>query len=209
MQSKSRKLDRLCGATGNLTYLKLICLTAYDTSTPSGKYIWTNSRNTTDVDDNSDYAQSQTEGIDVKNNTLYFVTKSQERLYTVNLGGKNWTSSATIESDDCAAFTPYQVAHITGSDSPDDLLYFTEDGDGTQDIHARGTNTNGDYKFFTIIQGYSSTETVGLTFSLDNKYMYFAHQKNSEIWQIWRDDGCSFGNGIYMDVNYHETIARY
>ena len=82
-----------------------------------------------------------------------------------------------------------QVAHITGSDSPDDLLYFTEDGDGTQDIHARGTDTNGDYKFFTIIQGYSSTETVGLTFSLDNKYMYFAHQKNSEIWQIWRDDG--------------------
>ena len=88
-------------------------------------------------------------------------------------------------------------------------MYFTEDGDGTQDIHARGTNTNGDYKFFTIIQGYSSTETVGLTFSLDNKYMYFAHQKNSEIWQIWRDDGCSFGNGIYMDVNYHVTIARY
>ena len=101
MQSKSRKLDRLCGATGNLTYLKLICLTAYDTSTPSGKYIWTNSRNTTDVDDDSDYAYPQAEGIDVKNNTLYFVTKSQERLYTVNLGGKNWTSSATIQSDDC------------------------------------------------------------------------------------------------------------
>lgn len=28
-------------------------------------------------------------------------------------------------------------------------------------------------------------------------------QGNSEIWQIWREDGCSFGDGNYLDVNYH------
>ena len=28
-------------------------------------------------------------------------------------------------------------------------------------------------------------------------------QGNSEIWQIWRNDGCSFGDGNYLDVNYH------
>lgn len=209
MLSKPRKLDRLCGASGLLSYLQLICTSDCDTSAPSGIYVWTDTRNTSGGD-NNDQAYPNAEGIDVKNNELYFVTKVQQRLYIVDLVGDTWTSSATIQSDDCSAFSPDQVARIAGSNSPDDLLYFTEDGGGTQDIHARGKDSNdGEYKFFTIIQGYSNTETVGLTFSLDNKYMYFGHQGNSEIWQIWREDGCSFGNGIYLDVNYHQQIARY
>mgnify|MGYP003339222856 CR=1 FL=1 len=73
-------------------------------------------------------------------------------------------------------FIAYTVARITCSNSPNDLLYFTEDGSGTHDIHAHGLDENGTYRYLTIVEGYTSSETVGLTFSPDNKYMYFAHQ---------------------------------
>ena len=142
--------------------------------------------------------------IDIKGNDMYFVTKGQKRLYIVDLASNTWTSGPTIQSDSGETFSPDQVARITGSNSPRDILYFCEDGSGNKDIHALGLDPfKGDKKFFTILQGYSTMETTGLTFSPDNKYMYFAHQANSEIWQIWREDGCSFGDGNYLDINYH------
>jgi len=199
MLSKPRNLDRLCNATGDLSYLQLICTSNCASDNPSGTYRWTDSRKPK----YTDQWYPNAEGIDVKNDDLYFVTKGQERLYKVDLSGDTWTSSPTGVEGNGALFTPDQVARITGSNSPNDLLYFTEDGDGTQDIHARGLDENGDYRYFTIVEGYSSSETVGLTFSPDNKYMYFAHQEYSEIWQIWREDGCTFGNGVYLDVKYH------
>lgn len=208
MLSKPRKLDRLCGASGSLSYLKLVCTSNCRSSTPSGTYFWSSSRV---PDTSSDQPYPHAEGMDVKGNELYFVTKQQQRLYILDLSSNTWTSTGTIQSD-TTTFSADQVARITGSNSPDDLLYFAEDGrnGGTQDIHARGLDREtGEYKFFTIIQGYDTTETTGLTFSPDNKYMYFAHQANSEIWQIWREDGCTFGNGIYLDVKYHEFVSRY
>ena len=196
MLAKPRKLDRLCGATGQLTYLRLL---------KGGTYSWRPSWDWESGDQQYPYA----EGMDVKGDKLYFVTKGQKRLYIVDLAGDTWTSVDTIQSDSGSAFTPDQIARISGKDSADDILYFAEDGSGNQDIHARGRDPDtGDYKFFTIIKGYTSSETTGLTFSPDNKYMYFAHQGWSEIWQIWREDGCSFGNGIYSDVDYHEVARR-
>eukprot|EP00547_Thalassionema_nitzschioides_P014031 CAMPEP_0194238918 /NCGR_PEP_ID=MMETSP0158-20130606/5536_1 /TAXON_ID=33649 /ORGANISM="Thalassionema nitzschioides, Strain L26-B" /LENGTH=561 /DNA_ID=CAMNT_0038973277 /DNA_START=51 /DNA_END=1733 /DNA_ORIENTATION=- len=190
MLSKPRKLDRLCNANGSLSYLKLVCTSSCRRSSsthPSGTYSWDSSSRTPDL---GDQPYPYAEGIDVKGNELYFVTKEPKRLYILDLSSNTWTSTGTIQSDDGSAlFSADQVARITGSNSPDDLLYFAEDGaQGTQDIHARGvdpTSDNGEYKFFTIIQGYTTTETTGLTFSPDNKYMYFTHQENSEIWQIW------------------------
>mmetsp|Transcript_11087 Transcript_11087/g.16285 ORF Transcript_11087/g.16285 Transcript_11087/m.16285 type:complete len:559 (+) Transcript_11087:190-1866(+) len=205
MLAKPRKLDRLCGVNGTLEYLQLSCDTGCSGSSPSGTYAWSTSR--TPVTGDQPYPSA--EGIDVKANDLYFVTKGQRRLYMLDLTGTIWTSTATIESSTGATFSPDQVARITGSDSPDDLLYFAEDGSGNKDIHARGLDDNGVYQFFTIIRGYNTTETTGLTFSPDNKYMYFSHQSQSEIWQIWRNDGCTFGNGIYLDVNYHGVVSRY
>lgn len=172
MNSINRKLDRLCQASGSLSYLRLICTNGCNTGRPSGTYSWGSSRSP----QSGDQAYPSAEGIDVKGNELYFVTKGQRRLYIVDLESNTWRSGETIQSDNGSQFTPDQVARITGSDSPDDILYFCEDGSGNQDIHARGRDANGDYRFFTIIRGYSSTETTGLTFSPDNKYMYFAHQ---------------------------------
>lgn len=205
MLAKPRKLDRLCNAKGNLSYLQLICTKNCGSSNPSGTYSWSNSR----IPGYWDQAYPSAEGIDVKGDELYFVTKGQKRLYIVDLTSDTWISTGTIQSDTGETFSPDQISRITRSNSPDDLLYFAEDGSGTADIHARGMDQNGEYRFFTIIQGYSTTETSGLTFSPDNKYMYFAHQGASEIWQIWREDGCTFGNGVYLDVNYHEFVSRY
>lgn len=195
----SRKLGRLCTAStsdstadgqaanmGQHRYLKLNCNSGCSTDGPSGTYEWSTSTSSSA----GGYGYPAAEGIDVKGNRLYFVTKGQRRLYIVDLDSNTWRASETIQSDSGSEFTPDQVARITGSNSPDDILYFAEDGGGNQDIHGRGRDPADDtYKFFTIIRGYSSTETTGLTFSPDNKYMYFAHQGDSEIWQIWREDG--------------------
>ena len=177
MLAKPRKLDRLCGASGQLRYLRLICNSGCGGDRPSGTYSWSTSRSPA----SGDQAYPNAEGIDVKGNDLYFVTKGQRRLYIVDLAGSTWRSGETIQSDSGSEFSPDQVARITGSNSPDDILYFCEDGSGSQDIHARGLDDNGDYRFFTIIRGYTSTETTGLTFSTDNKYLYFAHQVSYTI----------------------------
>lgn len=171
----------------------------------NGEYYWDTERN---PNVGGDVAYPNAEGIDVKGNQLYFVTKGQKSLYIVDLDSNTWTETRTLQ-DDNSYFSPDQIARITGSNSPEDILYFVEDGSGSQDVHARGLDpSDGEYKFYTIIQGYSSTETTGLSFSPDNKYMYFAHQSNSEIWQIWREDGCEFGNGSYIDVLYHDGQRR-
>lgn len=183
---------------GQHTYLVLNCNSGCSTDTPSGTYSWSTNPGS------SSFNYGNTEGIDVKGTELFFVSKTLRRVYIVDLVGNTWRAGATIQNDSGSEFTPDQVARITGSDSPDDILYFCEDGGGTQDIHARGRDANGDYRFFTIIRGYDGDETTGLTFSPDNKYMYFAHQPTSEIWQIWREDGCSFGDGNYIDIKYHQ-----
>lgn len=178
MLAKPRKLDRLCGATGTLRYLQLVCTADCGSDRPSGVYSWSISRTPAF----GDQAYPNAEGMDVKGNDLYFVTKGQRRLYIVDLAGSTWRSGETIQSDSGSEFSPDQLARITGSSSPDDILYFCEDGSGYQDIHARGMDYQGVYRFFTIIRGYNSaeTETSGLTFSLDNKMMYFSHQVSNQ-----------------------------
>ena len=209
MHAIPQKLDRLCGSNGSgvHSFLKMTCLADCSSNTPSGIYSWDEFSRSNSGED-QEYPNC--EGIDIKGNSMYFVSKVQARMYILDLAGNTWESIATIEDDSGTIFAGDQIARITGSDSPDDLLYFTEDSSSsTQDIHARGIDQEtGEYKFFTIIQGFVDSETTGLTFSPDNKYMYFAHQDNSEIWQIWREDGCSFGNGNYLDVKYHDYVGR-
>lgn len=149
MLAKPRKLDRLCGATGQLSYLRLICTAGCGGSRPSGTYSWSTSRTPA----SGDQAYPNAEGIDVKGNDLYFVTKGQRRLYIVDLAGNTWRSGETIQSTSGSTFSPDQVARITGSNSPNDILYFCEDGSGNQDIHARGLDTNGDYVSLPLSAG--------------------------------------------------------
>ena len=93
MEAKPRKLDRLCGASGTLRYLRLICTSGCSGSSPSGTYSWSTSRSPA----GGDQAYPNAEGIDVKGNDLYFVTKGQRRLYIVKLDSNTWESGATIQ----------------------------------------------------------------------------------------------------------------
>ncbi|KAL7450438.1 hypothetical protein ACHAWC_002356 [Mediolabrus comicus] len=91
---------------------------------------------------------------------------------------------------------PDQIQKIVGDTN---FLYFCEDGGSSCDIHGR--NTNGD--FFTIVRGDGyATETTGLAFSPDHKFMYVSFQENSNIYAFWRTDGLSF-DAVKADIKYH------
>jgi len=136
------------------------------------------------------------EGIDVINRQLFFVSKVDKELFELDLAAKTWTSSSTVSG----AFNnqPDQIARITDDE---DFLYFCEDGGSDSDIHGR--NKNGD--FFTIVRGDGyPTETTGLAFSPDHKFMYVAFQGNSNIYAFWRTDGLAF-NAVKADIKYHDA----
>jgi len=137
-----------------------------------------------------------TEGVDVKNGQLYFVSKTQRQLFMVDLRGNTYTVSSTASG----AFNrqPDQIAHIL-NDKGSDILYFTEDGGEDCDVHGRDSTG----QFYTILKGPGfNTETTGLAFSPDARVMYVAFQGPSAIFQVQRTDGCTFGGGM-VDVHYH------
>ena len=82
-----------------------------------------------------------------------------------------------------------------------DILYFTEAGDGdASGIHGR--NNKG--QFFTILEGpgYATEETTGLAFSPNGLHMYVAFQDPGVLFDITRTDGYPF-HGLSLEVNYH------
>ena len=126
------------------------------------------------------------EGIDVHNRILNFVSKLNKELFTLDLAAGTWTVSSTVSG--AFDLQPDQLARIMG----DSVLYFCEDGGGNADIHARDSSG----KYFTVVRGDGyNTETTGLAFSPDNKYMYMSFWGNSNIYSFWREDGLPF-NGI-------------
>merc|ERR1712076_557 len=91
-----------------------------------------------------------------------------------------------------------------GANDPNDMIYFCEDGGSACDIHGRDNDGN----YFTIVEGTGySTETTGLAFSPDSKYMFVAFQSPGVIWQFWRDDGLPF-TGPIVDIKYHHEVRN-
>jgi secreted PhoX family phosphatase len=136
------------------------------------------------------------EGIDVINRQLFFVSKVNKELFELDLAAKTWMSSSTVSG----AFDkqPDQIQKVVGDN---EFLYFCEDGGSSSDVHGR--NSNGD--FFTIVRGDGyGTETTGLAFSPDNKFMYVSFQENSNIYAFWRTDGLSF-DAVKADIKYHDA----
>lgn len=145
------------------------------------------------------------EGIDIKDDVLYFVSKVDKTLFILQLNQGTFTKESTNQG----AFNnqPDQVARIVGSD-PQNILYFCEDGGTYCGVHAR--NPTGQY--FTILDNDPATtsfsgETTGLAFSPDNKRMYVAFQTPGVIFEIFRTDGYPFG-GAVLDIKYHALVAR-
>ena len=136
------------------------------------------------------------EGIDVFSRTLNFVSKVRKDLITLDLAAQTWSISSTVSGQ--FNLQPDQLGRILGDA---DTIYFCEDGGSDCDIHAR--DSNGQY--YTIVEGTGySTETTGLAFSPDNKFMYVAFQGNSNVYSFWRLDGLPFG-AMEAGTKYHSA----
>jgi len=142
------------------------------------------------------------EGIDVVDGILFFVSKRDKTLFELDLDKGTFVRTSTRSG----AFNlqPDQLKAINGG--ADNMIYFCEDGGSASDIHGRNTLNQ---QYYTIVtgDGYSS-ETSGLAFSPDGKYMFMSFQFSpGVIWMFWREDGYPF-NGEQVDIKYHSTSRR-
>lgn len=159
-----------------------------------GTFSWT-----TDLSDGEENARTyfqNSEGIDVHERILSFVSKEFKLLFTLDLEEETWSSSSTVSG--AFDLQPDQLGRIIGEG---DLLYFCEDGGDDCDVHGRDSTG----KYFTIVEGKEyDTETTGLAFSPDAMFMYVAFQSDSNIYSFWRTDGLPF-NGTVAETKYHST----
>ena len=158
----------------------------------TGTFTWSTSRSAGESSAESYFQKS--EGIDVFDRELFFVSKSQKELFTLDLAAGTFTKSSTLSGQ--FNLQPDQLGRMLGEG---EVLYFCEDGGSDCDIH--GHDSTGQY--FTIVEGTDySTETTGLAFSPDNMFMYVAFQGNSNVYSFWRDDGLPF-SGSTAGTKYH------
>ena len=169
----------------------------------SGTFSWTNSRSTARRSARRFYPQS--EGIDAGNGTLYFVCKTKQWMFELDLDAGTYRRSST----DSGVFDggPDQIARIlvdkeedNNNRDSDDYLFLTEDNGNNPGLFGR--NRQG--KYFTLLQGngYNDDETTGLAFSPDGRHMYFAFQKDGSVFDITRQDKRPF-HGTTLNVKYH------
>lgn len=129
---------------------------------------------------------------------MYVVCKGIKQMFVFDLDKGIYYNQSTITG--LFDGGPDQMQRIL-DDDPGDLLYFTEEGGVDAGIHARDE----DGRFYTIMESpIYQDETTGLAFSPDGKHMYVAYQVNGLLFDIWREDGYSFGART-LNVKYHET----
>ena len=184
-------------------YWVIDTISTTDKSAPiaTGTYSWSDSLTDGQVSANDEYRNG--EGIDIRDGILYFTTKTDKFLFTIDLDNGTFTRTRT----ESGAFDnqPDQVARVLdfssgGTGATDDILYFCEDGGSDCGVHGRDASGN----FFTILgnDGSFSGETSGLAFSPDGKYMYVSFQSPGYIYEIRRLDGFPF-HGAKLDIKYH------
>ena len=129
-----------------------------------GTYGWTQDKARADRNAKKNY--QQTEGIDVKGNRLYFVSKEQHELFILNLDSDTYEVESTISG--VFDGSPDQLVRLVGDG---ELLYYTEEGGRSAGIHARDNQG----RYFTILESpVYQEETTGLAFSPDHRHMYLA-----------------------------------
>lgn len=189
--NKSTPADRWCTLnSGTHDWLRL------ESNGDNGDFTWVTNKTLANAN-----LYPGAEGIDVVDGILYFVSKTARYLFELDLDAGTFVRSSTVSG----AFNrqPDQLKALTGGDT-DSIIYFCEDGGDDCDIHGR----NAVGRYFTIVtgDGYQS-ETTGLAFSPDAKYMFVAFQVPGVIWQFWRTDEQPF-NGQIIDIKYHGDVAR-
>ena len=129
-----------------------------------GTYGWTQDKAKADQNAKKNY--QQTEGIDVKGNRLYFVSKAQSELFILNLDSNTYEVESTVSG--VFDGSPDQLVRLVGDG---ELLYYTEEGGKEAGIHARDSEG----RYFTILDSpVYQEETTGLAFSPDHRHLYVA-----------------------------------
>jgi len=129
-----------------------------------GTYEWTHNKARADRNAKNNYKSC--EGIDVKGNRLYFVSKAQQELFVLDLDSNTYEVESTISG--VFDGSPDQLVRLVGDR---ELLYYTEEGGKSAGIHARDSQG----RFFTILESpVYEEETTGLAFSPDHRHLYVA-----------------------------------
>lgn len=181
-------------SNGTLEYL--ILQPHNNTNNTEGSFLWTTDKAM--AKDNAQSYYRSTEGIDVYNNQLFVVSKTQDELFILDLDAMTYESHPTVYG--LFDGHPDQMKRLL----QDGLLYFCEEGGKENGVHARDDNG----WFFTILESVELTdETTGLAFSPDAKHMYVSYQHNGIIFDISREDGLPF-HWRTINVKYHELGAE-
>jgi hypothetical protein len=159
-----------------------------------GVFSWTTNRD--GAKENAERFYPNTEGIDVAEHELFFVSKRFKTMYVLNLDDLTYTNSTTRSG--LFDGQPDQLQRILGDDS-NDLLYFTEDGGRDPGIHCR--NEVG--QFFTLLESpVYNDESTGLAFSPDGMHLYFALQETGLLYDVTRTDLLPF-QAKSLNVKFH------
>ncbi|KAL3936987.1 MAG: hypothetical protein SGBAC_007802 [Bacillariaceae sp.] len=169
----------------------------------NGTFFWTDDLQA--AKDNARRLFQNSEGIDVRGNQLFVVSKVQKELFILDLDAMTYEVHSTVFG--LFDGQPDQMKRLISDDDKvgtkhdKSLLYFCEEGGRHNGVHAR--DSNGWY--FTILESdVLDGETSGLAFSPDGKHMYFSYQHRGIIFDVWREDGRPF-HGKTLSVKYHET----
>lgn len=145
-----------------------------------------------------------TEGMDINGNFMYFVSKVDKTMFTLNLNGGTYKRSSTQTG--LFDGQPDQLRTVLGTEPggatrSSIMLYYTEDGGSRAGIHARDEFEN----IFTILEsGLYQPETTGVSFTPDGKRLYFAYQNDGILFELRRKDGESF-RARSLNLKTHPT----
>ena len=215
---------------GSIQYL---VLTSTSANNATGTYRWTSDK----VEGMATAAEffPGSEGIDVYEGLLFFVTKKRNMMYTLDLDSDTWERRSTKHG----AFdgSPDQLSRMVGEE---EILYYTEvstvprkwqrnealylfyffahsircvlcmssskqEGGKNAGIHARDAQG----RFFTILESpVYEDESTGLAFSPDGLHLYVAYQRNGVLLDVWRKDKQPFTTKT-LNIKYHNTGVTY
>jgi Bacterial protein of unknown function (DUF839) len=167
-----------------------------------GTFSWTTDEQT--ARNNARQYYPYTEGIEVQGNTLYFVIKSDYRLFSLNLDEMTYSFVSTRGG--LFDGEPDQIKSVLQDDGTT-RIYFSEDWGDSAGIHSRDENGH----FATILEGPQYTpETTGIDFSPSGHHLYFAFQESGVLFEVTRDDGLPFhAKTVNLKPYHRENPAKY
>jgi Bacterial protein of unknown function (DUF839) len=183
---KTTKAERWCTLnSGTHDYLKLIPV-----SRNYGNITWVN-----DPTEANTGMYRGSEGIHITpQGIMWFVAKTDQLLFKVDLKMNTYEKWSTLEG------FPQQPDNIRLYGK---TLYFCTDGRHPNGVWAR--DSTGYYPLLFDVD--YNTETAGIDFTPNGKYMYVAFQDNA-LWQFWRKDGRAFGRGGAWPKYYQEASTN-